>query len=166
MHLFLVALLATISNVDAYARALQHFNRTLDGATSRALSQRLIADADAARIDARFVVALIAVESSWHPGAVSRVGAIGLGQLMPGTAAGLGVDPRDPYANVDGTVAHVASLLARYGSEPAPRRYALVLAAYNAGAYAVARYGGVPPYAETRAYVRDVLALWQRLTSG
>ncbi|HTD34405.1 MAG TPA: lytic transglycosylase domain-containing protein, partial [Candidatus Elarobacter sp.] len=118
---------------------------------------------DAARVDARLVVALVAVESSWDPRAVSPAGARGLGQLMPGTAAGLGVDPDDAAANLHGTVTHLAALLARYGRLPAPERYARAIAAYNAGAGAVDRYGGVPPYAETRSEVRRVIALWRRL---
>jgi soluble lytic murein transglycosylase-like protein len=151
------------SVVLAYAAALRAFDPALDDARATRLAVRVVAEADAARIDARLVVALVAVESSWNPRAVSSAGARGLGQLMPGTAAGLGVDPDDPEANLHGTVVHLAGLLARYHRLPAQDRYVRAIAAYNAGAAAVDRYGGVPPYAETRLEVRRVVDLWRRL---
>ena len=93
-------------------------------------------------------LALIERESGWNPRAVSPKGAQGLGQLMPATARDLGVsDPFDPAQNLDGAARYFAAQLARFGD------VALALAAYNAGPEAVARHGGVPPYAETRAYV-------------
>jgi soluble lytic murein transglycosylase-like protein len=151
------------SVVLAYASTLRAFDPALDDARATRLAVRVVAEADAARIDARLVVALVAVESSWNPRAVSPAGARGLGQLMPGTAAGLGVDPDDPEANLHGTVAHLAGLLARYAHLSAPDRYVRAIAAYNAGAGAVDRYGGVPPYAETQLEVRRVNDLWRRL---
>ena len=152
--------------VLAYAAALQAFDPALSAARADTLAQRVIAEADAARIDARLVVALVAVESSWQPAAVSPVGARGLGQLMPATAAALGVDPRDPAANLHGTVAELASLLARYAGLPPQARYERALAAYDAGPGAVARAGGIPPFAETQLYVRRVIGLWRRLSGG
>ena len=151
------------SLVLAYAGALRAFDPGLDAAQASRLATRVIAEADAARIDARLVVALVAVESSWDAHAVSPAGARGLGQLMPATAAGLGVDPDDPAANLHGTVVHIAALLARYGRLPPEQRYARAIAAYNAGTGAVDRYGGIPPYAETRSEVSRVIALWRRL---
>ncbi len=147
-----------------YARALQAFNPSLDGTSAVTLARSTIEEADAYGLDARLLVALVAVESNWRPGAVSRAGALGLGQLMPATAAGLGVDPSDPLQNLHGVAAHLRSLLDRYADRDRPTRYELALAAYNAGAGAVARYGGVPPYPETLAYVRNVMALWGRLS--
>lgn len=147
----------------AYATVLRAFEPRLGNAAALSLAERVVSEADAARLDARLVVALVAVESSWNPRAVSRTGARGLGQLMPGTAAGLGVDPDDPAANLHGTVTHLASLLARYGAYRPQDRYVRALAAYNAGAGAVDRFGGAPPYAETQLYVRRVIALWRRL---
>ncbi|MGR4064622.1 MAG: lytic transglycosylase domain-containing protein [Vulcanimicrobiaceae bacterium] len=149
--------------VTLYARALEAFNPQLDGAQSALLARRTIDEADASGLDARLVVALVATESSWRPDSVSPAGALGLGQLMPGTAAGLGVDPIDPEQNLHGVARHLRALLDRYWDVPGPQRYALALAAYNAGAGAVARYGGIPPYAETQRYVRRVMALWRRL---
>jgi soluble lytic murein transglycosylase-like protein len=154
------------SVVLAYASALRAFDPQLDGASAARLATRVIAESDAAQLDARLVVALVAVESAWNPRAVSTAGARGLGQLMPGTAAGLGVDPDDPNANLHGTVVHLGGLIARYAAFPPQQRYERAIAAYNAGAGAVERYGGVPPYAETRLEVRRVLGLWRRLCGG
>ncbi len=99
------------------------------------------------------VLAVVSVESGFRPQAVSPKGAQGLMQLMPKTASELGVaDAFDPEQNLDGGVRHLGSLLSQYGGDV--RR---ALAAYNAGQGAVARHNGVPPYAETRAYVERVL---------
>jgi soluble lytic murein transglycosylase-like protein len=147
----------------AYASALRAFDPALDDAHATRLAARVVAEADAVRIDARLVVALVAVESAWDPRAVSPAGARGLGQLMPATAAGLGVDPDDAEANLHGTVTHLAGLLARYRHLPPHERYPRAIAAYNAGAGAVDRYGGIPPYAETQLEVRRVIGLWRRL---
>jgi soluble lytic murein transglycosylase-like protein len=147
----------------AYASALRAFDPALDDGQATRLAARVVAEADAVRIDARLVVALVAVESAWDPRAVSPAGARGLGQLMPGTAAGLGVDPDDAEASLHGTVTHLAGLLRRYRGLPPQERYTRAIAAYNAGAGAVDRYNGIPPYAETRLEVRRVIGLWRRL---
>jgi soluble lytic murein transglycosylase-like protein len=146
-----------------YAHALQVFNPSLSGDRALLLARTTISEADAQGLDARLLVALIAVESSWNARAVSPAGARGLGQLMPATAAGLAVDPDDPLQNIHGVAVHLHGLLARYAALDATDRYIDALAAYNAGAGAVDRYRGVPPYAETRAYVRRVMALWEAL---
>ncbi|GAA2735685.1 hypothetical protein GCM10009867_18590 [Pedococcus aerophilus] len=90
-------------------------------------------------------------ESGFNPSAVSHAGAIGLMQIMPATARGLGVDPRNPAQAIDGAARLLASHLDRFGST------SLALAAYNAGPGAVQRYGGVPPYRETQQYVQKVI---------
>jgi soluble lytic murein transglycosylase-like protein len=152
--------------LGAYASALRAFDRQLTPAVARRLAGRVIAEADAAGIDARLVVALVAVESSWAIDAHSTAGADGLGQLMPGTAADLGVDPDDPEANLHGTVMYLRVLLAHYAGRSTLEQYAFAIAAYNAGPGAVDRFGGIPPYAETQTYVTRVFALWRRLVTG
>jgi soluble lytic murein transglycosylase-like protein len=104
-------------------------------------------------LDPALVLAVVSVESAFRPEAVSPKGAQGLMQLMPRTAASLGVeDAFDPEQNVDAGVRHLEALVRLYGGN-----LTRALAAYNAGQGAVARHGGVPPYRETRAYVRRVL---------
>lgn len=101
--------------------------------------------------------ALVWQESRFNPRAVSHKGAIGYAQLMPGTAAKLGVNPHDPMQNLDGGARYLLLQLQVFRSP------LLALAAYNAGPGAVERYRGVPPYRETRDYVIRVLAERDRL---
>lgn len=113
-------------------------------------------------VDERLVEAIVQVESGGNPRAVSPKGAQGLMQLMPARASTLGVaDVFDPRANLDGGVRHLRDLLLRYDGN-----VRLALAAYNAGEEAVRLHGGVPPYRETREYVRKVLARYVPATSG
>ena len=93
---------------------------------------------------------LVHQESRFNPKARSHKGAIGLAQLMPFTAAKLGVDPHDPYQNLDGGARYLAEQYREF------RNWRLALAAYNAGPGAVKKYGGVPPFNETRNYVRVI----------
>ena len=152
--------------LDAYARVLRYFNPRLEDAPARALAAVTIESADEQRIDARLLVAVIAVESRWNAQAVSAAGARGLGQLMPQTAAALGVDPDDAEQNIAGAARHLRALLDRFADLDAATRVEFAVAAYNAGVAAVERYDGVPPYAETRAYVRRVITLWRRLSAA
>lgn len=99
----------------------------------------------------------IEIESGYDPGARSPVGAIGLGQLMPGTASFLEVNPHDWRENLDGSARYLLMQLGRFGSPE------LALAAYNAGPEAVTDHGGIPPYQETQGHVRKVLAVFARL---
>ncbi|MEL7395112.1 MAG: lytic transglycosylase domain-containing protein [Pseudomonadota bacterium] len=94
---------------------------------------------------------LVQQESNWNPNALSHKGAIGLAQLMPGTAVLLGVDPHDPYENLDGGARYLAKQFKTF------RSWRLALAAYNAGPKAVERYNGVPPFDETQNYVKVIL---------
>ena len=94
---------------------------------------------------------LVQQESGWKPHAVSHAGAIGLAQLMPGTARKLRVNPRDPKQNLEGGARYLKQMFRKFGS------WRLALAAYNAGPGAVEKHGGVPPYRETRNYVRKIL---------
>lgn len=108
------------------------------------------------KVSPALVLAVISVESAGRPDAVSNAGASGLMQLMPATAERFGVaDATQPADNIKGGVAYLNVLMQLYDSDPA-----MVLAAYNAGQNAVKTYGGVPPFAETRAYVPKVLAAW------
>jgi soluble lytic murein transglycosylase-like protein len=94
---------------------------------------------------------LVQQESGWNPNAVSPKGATGLAQLMPGTARALGVDINDPEENLEGGARYLRAMYDKFGS------WRLALAAYNAGPGAVEQHGGVPPYAETKNYVKAIL---------
>ena len=117
---------------------------------------------DAARqhgVDPELVRAVIKVESNYNPRAVSRKGAVGLMQLMPGTARKLRVNPYDPQQNIEGGVRHLADLLATFDGD-----LERSLAAYNAGAGSVQRSNGIPPYRETRDYVRRITNMYSGTT--
>lgn len=102
-------------------------------------------------IDPDLFLRLVGAESSFNPDAVSPKGAAGLAQLMPGTAAELGVDPTDPIQNLRGGARYLRQQLDEFGDP------VLALAAYNAGPGNVRKYGGVPPFAETRNYVAKIM---------
>ncbi|HEY0705074.1 MAG TPA: lytic transglycosylase domain-containing protein [Candidatus Acidoferrales bacterium] len=124
---------------------------------------RIVRDAAARHnMDPALVKAVISTESGWNPQAVSNKGAVGLMQLVPGTAQRFGVgNPFDPAQNVEGGTTYLKSLLDRYDGD-----ISKTLAAYNAGEGAVDRSGGVPRYRETQRYVQKVQDAYFRSDSG
>jgi len=154
---------ATPQSIAVYAAVLRLYNPEMPQWQSKDLARHLLLTAQRWKVDTNMLAAIVTVESSWHTHAVSYAGAIGLGQLMPQTAATLGVNPRDPAENLQGAARYLRGLLEKFGSNP--HRYELVFAAYNAGPQAVTRYGGVPPYYETQHYVLKVLRAWNELRS-
>lgn len=140
--------------LDAAAYLFRHYlpmhscDHTMEPGTSRALAREVAREVG---IEPALLVSLVEVESTLRPHAISPVGAMGFGQLMPSTAAWLKVsDPFHPRENLEGAARYIKSLTGRFGDVK------LALAAYNAGPGAVSRYGGIPPYGETQRYVRRV----------
>ena len=149
-----------------YLQKAEEKDKTLPAITRRApdkagaahekngIKKMLVETAKKYGVDSDLVLALANAESGYRPDAVSSAGAVGVMQLMPGTALSLGVsDSFDPKENIDGGVRYLKQMLAMFGGDTAK-----ALAAYNAGPEAVRRYGGIPPYQETQAYVRNILA--------
>lgn len=115
------------------------------------LKDYLLQQADRYGIPRRMALNLVQQESGFNQGAVSPKGALGLAQLMPGTAKELGVDPSDPYQNIEGGMRYLRQQYDRFGD------WSLAAAAYNAGPGAVQKYGGIPPFKETQNYVPIVM---------
>jgi len=134
--------------VSSFSRGTPFTQEQIDAAIDQAAARH--------NVDPSLVRAVIKVESNFNPNAVSRKGAMGLMQLMPQTARSLNVtNPFDPQQNVDAGVRHLKQLMESYGGD-----VKLSLAAYNAGAGAVARSAGVPRFAETRNYVNRITQLY------
>jgi len=150
-----------INPVKDYATVLRVINPHLPDWQRRKYAASVLANAERTRIDPRFIMAIVTVESSWRSNAVSRSGARGLGQLMPSTAARLDVNARDAAENLRGTSNYLKSLLDRFRGQQ--QWFEKAIAGYNAGPNAVKKFGGIPPYAETQRYVVKVLRVYQQL---
>lgn len=149
---------------EKYIAIMRHFNRNLDQATASEIYWAISTMyTQYPNVDARLVMALFAVESSFRPDAVSHKGAQGLGQLMPFTADSLNVnDPFNCTENVRGTFIYLDREFERWKDHP--NYLDLVLASYNAGPNAVKRHGNnIPPFKETQDYVPKVLNIYERL---
>ena len=141
-----------------YKKAIARFNPRLKEDQLNTVTSSILTFSWNYQVDPRLVVAIILAESGFKPAATSPVGAMGLGQLMPGTARGMGVsDAYDPVQNIEASTRLIHGHLERYGD------IRLALSAYNAGPGAVRKYGGVPPYRETVNYVQKVTALYKAL---
>ncbi len=156
----------TDERIECYKKAIKYYNPSLDSNTTERIARSIIYFSWKQKIeDDRFVASVIAVESMFRPYAVSRSGAQGLGQLMPGTARELSVkNSFDVEDNIWGTVTYLKKQLVRYKNYPRQRRYELTLAAYNAGPGAVSRHCGIPPYKQTQEYVVKVINIWRQLS--
>jgi soluble lytic murein transglycosylase-like protein len=150
--------------MTAYESAIRYFNPDIDEGDAQRIVVAIIRDSWDQHLDPRLVVAVIATESSFDRTARSSAGAMGLGQLMPSTAAEDDVsDADDIDQNVHGTVLTLEGDLKHYASLDPQAQYVDAIAAYNAGTGAVDEYHGVPPYDETIHYVWKVVVLWRRL---
>jgi hypothetical protein len=146
------------------ASILRSINPQLQVHESMAYARSVFADSQRSHLDPSLIVALVTVESSWRPSAVSPDGARGLGQLMPTTASKLGVNPWDPAQNLRGAAAYLRSLVNRFaGRGVDTMRYAI--GAYNAGPLALERSGGPSGTSTTAHYVAKVLTQWHSLSN-
>ncbi|GIV01701.1 MAG: hypothetical protein KatS3mg015_0531 [Fimbriimonadales bacterium] len=154
--------------IPVYAKFIRGYNPRLTEQQAQEIAHGIIGFSIQFGVDARLITAMVLVESGFNPSATSPKGAMGLGQLMPGTAQGLGVrNAYDTYENLFGTVRLIRGHLDKYAATgPDGQKYAdlvTALAAYNAGSGAVRKYGGVPPYRETQNYIRKVIDWYRRL---
>ena len=149
--------------LTATVRNIMRTNPRLSAFDAVVLAERTLRAAREHGLDPGFLAATLLQESAYDPDAVSWAGAAGIGQFMVRTADGLGIDPFDPGKAIDATARLLGEYLGRYRCWPAADPYALASAAYNAGPAAVEKYGGVPPYAETRAYIADIRERWSRI---
>ncbi len=153
------------SVLGAYAGFIRSRNSRLSVAQATDIAAKILEHSARFGVDARLIMAIVLVESNFNPNAVSHAGARGLGQLMPGTARGLGVsNVFDTDQNLMGTAKLITQHLSTYSrNNDEIEALVLSLAAYNAGPGAVRRFGGVPPYRETQNYVKKVMSTYRQL---
>jgi len=154
----------------SYYSAIRSLNGRLTESEANTITSSILYFSDQNQVDPRLIIAMIIAESGFDMNSTSHTGAMGLGQLMPGTARSLGVvDAYDPVQNIGGSVKLLRQHLDRYGGAPSHAgvipfdQIKLVMAAYNAGPGAVSKYHGVPPYRETQRYVQKVASLYKAL---
>lgn len=141
-----------------YRSAVMRFNPNLSEQQADVITKSILGYSERYGVDPRLVIALIITESGFRPTATSRTGAMGLCQLMPRTARGMGVsNAYDPEQNIEASVRLIRGHLDKYGD------LSLALSAYNAGPGAVKKHGGVPPYRETRNYIEKVSRIYKAL---
>jgi soluble lytic murein transglycosylase-like protein len=148
----------------AIARAVLHTNSRIEPVEALHLAIRTTDAARERGLPSEFLAATLLQESAYDADAVSSAGAIGIAQFMPSTAAGIGLDPRDPEQAIDGAAALLHGYIVAYGGRYVDN-YSAALAAYNAGPGAVAKYRGVPPYPETIDYIATIFDRWARIRS-
>ena len=155
--------------LEPYKKAIMRFNRKLSAGQAEAIACYILEYSSKYDVDPRLVVSVVLAESHFRLDATSRCGAMGLGQLMPGTAAGMGVsNAYDPHQNLAASVRLIRGHLDKLSghakwSQLTWDHLALALASYNAGPGAVRKYGGVPPYRETQAYIARVTSIYRQL---
>lgn len=159
-----------IALFEPYRETVCKLNPRLTVSEADLITSAILSDSERWRIDPRLIMAMIVAELSFDTNATSNKGAMGLGQLMPGTASGLGVtNPYDPGQNIAAAVYILANHVQQYGGSIVdcglvPRSVLnLTMAAYNAGSGAVRKFGGVPPYKETQHYVEKVASIYRQL---
>lgn len=140
---------------------IRSYNPALSGSYALTLATAIERSGQAHSVDPFLIAALISKESRFRPQVVSPGGAVGLGQLLPGTARELGVNCYDPEQNIEGCARYLGRQLRTWKQTSDP--VALGLASYNAGPGRVHQYGGVPPYSITRDYVRVIKSRYQKL---
>ena len=138
------------------ATAVQQAEKSRSDVSNSELARTIHAAAAKYAVDPKLVSAVAEVESGGNQSAVSSTGAVGVMQLMPETAAGLGVNPYDMKSNVEGGTKYLREMLDTFDGDVKK-----AVAAYNAGPNAVKAYGGIPPYAETQNYVNNVLDIYR-----